>query len=221
MTKVDTLKAQFIQILDYCYEAAVNGLPAQESVFDLAQNYLQEDGTLEEQIDRLIRNQTAKSAATGFLTGLGGILTLPVAVPADLAATYFIQVRMIGAIAVMRGYDIHSDQMKTLIYLALCGDGVREALKDIGVTLGKKLTEAAIKQISGATLNKINSAVGFRLLTKAGETGLINFSKGIPLVGGLIGAGVNGYSTDLVGEAAKKIFGNDASRTKNAVQTVA
>jgi hypothetical protein len=39
--------------------------------------------------------------------------------------------------------------------------------------------------MSSGILKKINQKVGFRLVTKFGEKGIINLSKLIPVVGGL------------------------------------
>lgn len=205
-----------IKILDYCYEAALQGLPGQETVYQLVEDYLGEKGTLDEKIGRLIRWQNAKCAASGFLSGLGGIMTLPVAIPADLAACYYIQIRMIGAIALMRGYDLHNDKVRTLVYLCLCGDGVREVMKDLGIQIGKNFAKSAVQKISGASLRKINQAVGFRLFTKFGEKGVINIGKGIPIVGGLIGASVNAYACNIVGGAAKDVFTKRSSTKRRS-----
>ena len=50
-------------------------------------------------------------------------------------------------------------------------------LQEAGINLGTKLTTRLIKQISGAILAKINKAVGFKLVAKAGTTGSINRSN--------------------------------------------
>ena len=47
------------------------------------------------------------------------------------------------------------------------------------------ITKQAIKEISGETIKSINKAVGFRLVTKLGEKGVVNLGKAVPLVGGL------------------------------------
>jgi uncharacterized protein (DUF697 family) len=206
MPAKDMSPTALVRILDYCYDAAIEGFAGQQTVFELAEDYLAERGTLNEKIDSLIRWQNAKCATSGFLSGIGGAMTLPISVPADLAACYFVQIRMIGAIAVMRGYDLQDDKVKSLVYLSLCGDGMKEIVKGLGIQVGAQLTKAAISKISGKALIRLNKAVGFRLLTKFGEKGIVNLGKVIPLVGALIGAAVNAYSCDVTGEAAKKIF---------------
>ncbi|NCG69745.1 EcsC family protein, partial [Vibrio parahaemolyticus] len=76
----------------------------------------------------------------------------------------------------------------------------------IGIVVGRKLTENAIKSISGKTITKINQAVGFRLLTKFGEKGAINLGKAIPLVGGIVGATFDSVTTNTIGNMARDTF---------------
>ena len=64
----------------------------------------------------------------------------------------------------------------------------------------------AVGQIAGATISRINQAVGFQLLTKAGTQGAVNLTKFVPVVGGLVGGTVDALSTKAVGEIAKRVF---------------
>jgi len=50
---------------------------------------------------------------------LGGIITLPVTLPANIAVVLLTQVRMITAIAHMGGYNIRDDQVRALCYVCL------------------------------------------------------------------------------------------------------
>ena len=50
------------------------------------------------------------------------------------------------------------------------------------------------------------AVVGFRLLTKFGEKGVINLGKVTPIIGGIIGASVDSATTNSVGNVARKLF---------------
>ena len=63
-----------------------------------------------------------------------------------------------------------------------------------------------MKGIKGATLRAINKAVGFRLITKAGEKGLINLVKVIPVLSGFVGGVIDVAYCRTVGSAAKLVF---------------
>lgn len=199
-----------MQALDWAYEKATSDIPGLDSAQELAASYLKEEGSLREQIDSLIRWQNAKSATSGFITNLGGLITLPVAIPANFVSVIYIQVRMIAAIAKMCGYDLKDDRVRTLVYVSLCGSAVKDLFKDIGVQFGTKLTAEMIKKyVSAEVLKAINKAVGFKLLTKAGEKGTINLTKAVPLVGGVIAGALDGFTTNVVGNTARDIFLND------------
>lgn len=159
-----------------------------------------------EQFNSLIRWQNTKAATSGFVTGLGGLITLPVAVPANVSSVLFVQVRMIAAIAIMGGHNVDDDRVKTLVYACLVGNGAKEILRQVGMEVGQKLTISAIKSITRETLVAINRAVGFRLLTKFGEKGVINLGKAVPLVGGVIGATFEAVSTNAVGNIVRDTF---------------
>lgn len=208
--------------LTWAYEAALNGIPGIPlgsipglglgdtpnfgTLDDLVDSYLTSGVEAEDAIDSLVNWQIGKAAAAGFITNLGGILTLPVAIPANLASVLFIQFRVIAGIAKLRGYDVHSDQVKTLCVACLAGSAASDILKDVGIQIGTKLSQTAIKQIAGSTLVSINQAVGFRLLTKAGQNGVINISKVIPFIGGFIGGAFDAITTSIIAQAAKSVF---------------
>jgi hypothetical protein len=113
---------------------------------------------------------------------------------------------MVAAIAHMGGHDVRSDRVRTVCYACLCGNAAMDILKGAGLTVGKKLTEQAIKRLSYEAIKKINRAVGFRMVTKFGQTGALNLGKGIPLIGGVIGGTFDGTTTYTIGRVAKNLF---------------
>lgn len=208
MTKKKSLTQDTImKALDWSYDKAINGgVPGMDTAIELAESYLQKDGTLDEKVKSLILWQNTKSATSGFLTGLGGIITLPVAIPANITSVILVQMRMVAAIAHMGGYDLKDDQVKSFVYACLAGNGAKDILKNAGVQIGKKLAVSGIKKIPFEVIKKINQAVGFRLLTKFGEKGIINLGKMVPFAGGLIGGTVDAVATNTIGNVAHKLF---------------
>ena len=195
-----------MEAINWAYDKAVDGAPGLESAKELAEDYLKGEGTLQEKANSLIRWQIAKAGTSGFLTGLGGLLTMPVTIPANLASVMYIQVRMIAAIAHLGGHDLKNDRVKSFVYACLMGNAMKDVLKDIGIVLGTKLTQEAIKKITGKALTEINQKVGFRLLTKFGEKGLINLGKLAPVVGGIVAGTIDSASTNMIGNVARDIF---------------
>lgn len=186
------------KVLDWSYTKAVSGLSGVDSAYELANEYLSQGKSLNEQVDALIKWQVAKSAASGFVTGLGGLMTLPVAVPANIASVMYVQIRMICAIAHMGGHDIRSDKVKTFIYLCMVGNGAKELLKNLSVRASEKVL---IK-----TINSLINQLSVRLTTKVGEKGATSLGKVVPVLGGIVGGSLDAVSTRVIGKVAKKIF---------------
>jgi uncharacterized protein (DUF697 family) len=201
----ESKESKMMQVLDWAYDKAVNGVPGLDSAEELAKDYEKQGGSKLDQANSLIRWQITKAGTSGFVTGLGGIITLPVAIPANIASVMYVQVRMIAAIARIGGHDLKDDRVKALVFVCLTGSAALD-IKDLGINIGSKLTKVAISKISGATITKINQAVGFRLITKAGTTGAINLTKFVPLLGGIIGGTIDSISTNTIGNVARDTF---------------
>ena len=201
------LEREMMNLLDVCYDKALQGvLPGEKSIEELAEDYLYKSSSKKKAIDDLIGYQTLLCGTNGFITGLGGLLVLPVAIPTNILSTIYIQLRMIAAIAYIDGYDIYSDQVRTIAYACLTGSSTTKVLKNVGIKIGEKVVINVIKKIPVEVLVKINQQVGFRLVTKFGQKGLVNFGKMIPLVGGVVGGAFDTGMTLTIGNIAKKVF---------------
>ena len=161
-----------LKVMDRAYVQAIDGMPGVQSADDLAQQFLAREGTLEERVNSLIRWQIAKAATSGFVSGLGGLITMPVSVPANISIVLFVQMRMIAAIAIMGGADVNDDRVKSLVYACMAWNAAKKVLLDIGIDVTTRLALKAIGNIQGKALAAINQQVGFRLLAKFGEKGV-------------------------------------------------
>lgn len=131
---------------------------------------------------------------------------MPITLPLNITSVMYIQVRLIAAIAFMNGTDIRNDKVKTLVFACLTGSAMTDVFKEVGVEIGSKAMVKIIKKIPNETIKEINKAVGFKLLTKFGETGAINLVKLVPVASGLIGGGLDAAATRKIGHVAKKAF---------------
>ena len=193
-------------ILAKLYQYAMNGIPGEKRADVLAKEYLSRYGTKDKAMEVMVRNQVAKCTTTGFLTGLGGFITLPLTLPADLASSMYIQVRMIAAIAVMNGYRLNDDAVQTMVYASLLGVKIADLAKQVGVKATGKIAMAGLKKLPGKVLVKINQKLGFRFITKFGDKGVINLVKGVPFVSGFVNGGLNLAETMILAKRAMKDF---------------
>lgn len=198
---------QIMELLDALYEKSINGVPKVSQPIDvLANDYLSKNNSTEKAARQFINYQVAQCTTSGFVTGLGGLITLPVAILANVSSVMYVQMRIIACLAYMGGYDTNSDQVRTLVYACLAGISIEQIIKQSDIKFGTKFTTAMVKKIPGTVLTKINQKVEFRFLTKFGEKGIINIAKLVPVVGGVIGGGFDLVETKVIANRAYKMF---------------
>lgn len=205
--KLKITQEDIMNLLDKLYDNSIQGVSkVSPPITQLASDYLGKFDDVETAAKTFINYQIAKCTTSGFVTGLGGLITLPVTIPANISSVLYVQMRMIACLAYMGGYDTSSDQVQTLVYACLAGISLDQVVKQVGVKVGVKVANAMVKKIPGSVLTKINQKVGFRLLTKFGSKGVINIGKAIPIVGGVIGGGFDFAETKIIADRAYKMF---------------
>ena len=214
-------------LLDTCCEKCLNGVPyVSPSVEELANDYLDKYPTKQQACKAMINNQIIKCTTSGFITGFGGVMTMPVTLPANIGSVLYVQMRMIACTAYMAGFELNCDQTQTFVYACLAGVSVNALVKQAGIKFGLKFTNGLIKKIPGKVVTKINQKVGFRFITKFGSKGIINLGKLVPGVGAVIGGGLDLVETKVISARAHKWFfegdfSGDQDSADDAVEIVA
>jgi hypothetical protein len=198
---------EILLILDELYEKAMRGISGvSRPVEELAQEYRKRGGTPADAARLLIRNQVIKCGSSGFLTGVGGLMTLPVAIPANVGSVLYIQLRMVAAVASIGGFDLRSEEVRTLAYACLTGSAVADVLKTTGIKVGQRIAMASLNKVPSKTLTSINQKVGIRLIAMSGTKGAVSLGKMVPLLGGFIGGCLDVATTRVVGRNAYTVF---------------
>lgn len=162
---------------------------------------------IEKAIKRLTVESVEAAGVNGFVTGLGGFITMPVTVPANMAGALVINARLAAAIAYLRGYDPKDPHVRTVATLIAVGSNAQHIAKAFGIKVGEKVAIHAIKKLPMALIYQVNKKAGFMLLAKYGtKRSVVTLAKGVPLVGGVIGGGVDATMTGVVGRTARGMF---------------
>lgn len=208
MTEHESSDASANRFVAYLLETGLAGAGPLSSAEDLANEYLINKGYANDdrRVDALIKWEIGKNFTTGFISGLGGVVTFPVSIPAALGASWLIQARMAGAIARIYGHDLAAERVRTKILLSLAGDVAKDAMKDLGLKLDNKITQRAVDQVPGRLLVEINKRVGARLLAKVGQRVVLRFPRAVPVVGGVVGGALDAAVCRMVGRTAKTLF---------------
>jgi hypothetical protein len=195
------------RLIDQVIELGVNGGGPLSGAADTADEHLvAANGDRELAVRTLVSSHVRLAALSGFVTGLGGIVTLPVAVPAATAGLYVLATRMSAGVAHLRGYDIGTAEVRSAILVSLLGSAGASVLKRAGVEVGRRSAAGALEKVSARLLIEINKRVGYKLVAKAGEKGVAALGKLVPFVGGPIGATVDGLSCRTIATYARHTF---------------
>lgn len=160
----------------------------------------------ERAIDAMVRSHLVLAGAGGFVTSLGGFVTMPVALPANVFGFYLVATRMVAGIAAARGYDVRQPEVRSAVLLALVGADADDLLKKAGYATSGRLANLAAQRLPGPVLMAVNKGVGFRLLTRLGRKSISRLGKSVPLVGGVVGAGVDTYLLKRIADHARREF---------------
>ena len=215
VTKVDsgaTGEAGFgaaTRMIERLMDVGIDGKGSFDSAQRVADVALAEHSDPERAIDAIVRLHVKLAAAGGFVTSLGGFVTLPIALPANVLGFYLVATRAVAGIASIRGYDLRKPEVRSAVLLALVGADADDLLNRLsplpGVSIGP-LANLAAQRLPGPALMAVNKAVGFRLFSQVGKKSLTRFGKAVPLVGGVVGAGVDTFLLTRIARHARSEF---------------
>lgn len=208
-------ETKVLAMMEKMFEVANKGIPnVSEPAQIIAEQYMKKHDSVEEAAKAMINDQILKCGASGFITGLGGLVTLPVAITANVGSVLYMQMRMTVTLAYMGGFDIDSEEIKTWSFACLLGYGITEILKDMSIKasakLGKSLllktSEKTLYSISARTLNLINKKIATKLAEKLATKGATYFSKALPVLGGVVGGAFDLVSTKAIAKVSYDTF---------------
>ncbi|MEU4605014.1 EcsC family protein [Kribbella sp. NPDC023972] len=191
-------------LLRQVLEIAIDGyqrFPSAEQIADA--KLASSAGDAQLAIDAVIDQHIRLAGVQGFVTSIGGLITLPVAMPANLTGIAIVQARMVAAIAHLRGYDLDDPRVRTAVITCLLGeDGVTDRLKKLSLpTSPLAIATAPVfdpeldRQVAGEVIAELIARI-------SGKRMALTVTRRVPLLGGAVGAGVDGWSTYRIGQYA-------------------
>lgn len=185
-------------------EVAIDGTNRLPSARSTAARHLQRHPSTDAAIEALIETHIGLASAQGFVTNLGGLITIPIAIPANLTGVAVVQVRMVAAIAHLRGYDINDNRVRTALLMCLLG-GEQIGERIVSGRLPSSPMAVATAPVFDPHLDaEVAEAVAGVLLGRVGGRQLpLMVTKRIPILGGGVSAVLDGYATREIGKYAK------------------
>lgn len=193
-------------VLRQVLEIAIDGYQRFPGAEKVAERHLaRHGGDAELAVDTVIEQHIRLAGLQGFVTSIGGLVTLPIALPANLTGIAVVQARLVASIAHLRGYDLGDPRVRTAVITCLLGeDGVTDRLKKS--SLPTSPLAIATAPVFDPELDRLVSAevVGELIARIGGKRMGLMVTRRVPLLGGAVGAGVDGWSTYRIGQYADK-----------------
>lgn len=185
----------FHQLLD----AAIAGRGVLPGAKAVAKRLLAKHRDPELAAAKVVTEHVALAGGQGFATNWGGILLSVVTIPANLAASTFVQARMVAAIAHLRGYDLSDPRVRSAILMVMLGPGSAKTLAQQGELPSSPLAVATAPVFDARLDGRISRALLDRAMGQVGGKRLgVMLGKRIPFVGGGVGAVVDGLATHAI-----------------------
>ncbi|HYG92864.1 MAG TPA: EcsC family protein [Nocardioides sp.] len=167
----------------------------------------EQHGDVDKAVHEVIENHVRYAGFEGLVTNLGGLVTAALVAPLNISGLALIQCRMVAGIAHLRGYDLDDPRVRNAILVAILGeDSVNRMVKKRDLPAPPMAIATAPQHDPGID-RTITSAVASDMVSRVvGRRLAATVGKRIPVVGGLVGAGADGFSTWKVGRYADREF---------------
>ena len=187
-------------------QRAIEGVGPLPPAAAAAEAQLEEQhGDVERAVHEVIENHVRYAGAQGFVTNVGGLVTAALAIPANISGLALIQCRMVAGIAHLHGYDLADPRVRNALLACLLGeDTVRSLVRK------KKIPAPPMAIATAPThdphLDRVMAAeVTSELVARvAGKRAAVLVARRVPVVGGLVGAGADGFATWQIGRYADR-----------------
>ena len=180
---------------------AINGvgpLPAAAVAAD--KQLAEQGGDVEKAVHEVIENHVRYAGASGFATNVGGLVTAAVTIPTNITGQALIQCRMIAGIAHLRGYDLADPRVRNAILVTLLGEDKVDELVRKRKLPAPPMALATAPAHDPSLDALVSAEVASELITKvAGKRIAVTVGRRVPVVGGIVGMGADGYATWRVG----------------------
>jgi hypothetical protein len=182
-------------------DRAIHGVGPLPPAARAAEKQLAEQhGDVDKAVHEVIENHVRYAGAQGFVTNLGGLVTAALTIPANITGLALIQCRMVAGIAHLRGYDLEEPRVRNAILVGILGEDSVNALIKRRKIPAPPMALATAPHHDPNLDATISVEVATDLISRvAGKRLATTVGRRVPVVGGLVGAGADGYITWRIG----------------------
>jgi hypothetical protein len=188
------------------FQRAVDGVgPLRGAAASADHQLAAHDGSVDKAVRALVDSHVRLAGLQGFITNLGGLITMTVSIPANISGLALLQCHLVAGIAHLHGYDLKDPRVRNAAMACLLGqDGIKTLVKR------KKLPStpmgiATAPQHDPELDRRIATEVAGELIARvAGKKTISMIARRTPVLGGGVGAVTDGYATYVIGGYAAK-----------------
>lgn len=185
---------------------AIDGVGPLPPAADAADKQLAaHDGDTGKAVAAVVDQHIRYAGASGFATNIGGLVTLAVAVPANLTGIALVQCRMVAAVAHLRGYDLTDPRVHNAILVTTLGEEAVNRLVKARTIPAPPMALATAPVHDPAVDATVSTEVARALISRVtGRRMASTVSRRVPGLGGVVGMGTDGWATYRVGHYAER-----------------
>ncbi len=185
---------------------AIEGIGPLPGAAQAADKQLAEQhGNVDRAIHEVIENHVRYAGAQGFVTNVGGLVTAAVAIPANITGLALVQCRMIAGIAHLRGHDLDDPRVRNAILTTLLGEDTVTNLVFKRKLSAPPMALATAPAHDPGLDQAIGAVVASTLIARMTTRRVaLTVGRRVPVVGGLVGMGADGFITWKIGRYADR-----------------
>jgi EcsC protein family len=202
-SQAPTVTANFVR---QAFDRAVDGFGPLLGAAELADKRLAEsDGNVNRAIRSLIDSHVRFAGAEGFLTNIGGLVTMAVTLPINISGLALLQAHLVAGIAHLRGYDLDDPRVRNAVIACMLGEDTVKSLIKKKKLPSSPMAIATAPAVDTTLDQRLAAEVTGELMARvAGKRTIAVVGRRVPVVGGGVGAITDGFATYQIGRYAAK-----------------
>ena len=163
---------------------------------------------------RLVKSAANRAGWTGAATGTLALITLPIGLPAGIAASLFLEAELIFGLLELYGLETEGEAGRLKLYALWAGAGFADAAKTVGLRTGAKAIGRVLQEsLPGQIIRRLNPALLKAILRRLGLGWVPKALKLWPLLGAPIAFVLDRAALQTLGDATLATL-DDASRKR-------
>jgi hypothetical protein len=176
-----TINSAMTRLID----TAIDGMGAFPGAKQVAATHLLRSQNVTLAIDAVVRHHVGLATAQGVVTNIGGLVVAVIGIPANLTGIIVVQMRMVGAIGHLLGYDVDDRRVRTAMAMCLLGELELQRQISCGKLPTTPLAVATSPMYDPGLHSQVAGRVLARILTESAGKGIVvTIARKVPVIGG-------------------------------------